>query len=155
MVRSQTQVGQQGRVGGVALFPAGEGIFLHLRQSRPPGSPRDSSAGEKLLQGILPGDSRVMGIQVQNAAGKPAPGAPEHVLAQVDVQVFPLGLVIAARAGDVIAALPGRRDGQPQHWDDVHHVEPFHTSSFPGLALKSGRSLLRSQPAQGAVCSRA
>ena len=126
----------------MALLYSGEGVFLHLRQGLP-GIECLSFPVQELLQDFLPGNFGVKSVQIQHAAGKPAPGAPEHILAQVDVQVFAFGLVVAAGTGDVVAALPGGRGGQPQQGDNVHHVKKLHVTSFPGLSPRSRHCLFQ------------
>ena len=143
MVGGQGQALQQRCVGGVAFLHAGEGVFLHRRQPSLLRAENFPFPVQELLQGLFPGDFGVKSVQIQHAAGKPAPGTPEHILAQVDVQVPALGLVITAGAGEVEAVLPGGRGGQSQQGDDVHHVKKLHVTSFPGLSPRSRRCLFQ------------
>lgn len=102
---------------------------------------------------LFPRNPGVVGVKVEHTAGKPAAGTPEHILAQVDVQVPAFGLVVAAGAGDVVADFPGGRGGQPKQGGHVAHVERFHSLSFPGLLCLSG-SLLQGIVAQVFGCRR-
>ena len=78
----------------------------------------------------------VMGIQIKYATAEMTPRTAEHILIQIDVQVLFPGIIIAARATDIVDRSSVGRTRNADKWDNIGYMNLDHAASFPGDALR-------------------
>ena len=73
---------------------------------------------------IAPGDALIIGVQVEDAAGKLAAfGAAEHILFQIDVQMPAAGTgCVADGTGNVVCRFAVGRLRNRQKWKEIVHL---------------------------------
>ena len=65
-----------------------------------------------------------------------APGAAEHILLKVDVQMLFPGIIITAGTRDIVYGFAVCRTGNADQRDNIRNMDFDHAASFPGDALR-------------------